>query len=94
MKRRAAAVAATGALLLALAACDSHESGPPGKIVAKDSDQSCHSSGSGKRRHRSCSTDYELTVRTKDGDRVEFDASRSDYDDCYRGSAYPKCTKR
>lgn len=72
---------------------DAHKPGPAGRVVAKNTDRNCHSSGSGKHRHRSCDTDYQLTVRTKNGDRAEFDVSSADYDRCRRGSAYPRCTK-
>ncbi|WP_216587532.1 hypothetical protein [Streptomyces brasiliscabiei] len=35
---------------------------------------------------------YKLTVRTPDGVESTFRVTKSDYRDCYHGSAYPKCT--
>ncbi|GGX99058.1 hypothetical protein [Streptomyces fructofermentans] len=87
-----------GALLtaaaLALAACDTHKPGPAGRVVAKDTERECHWTGTGKTRRQSCTTDYELTTRDKDGTDHTFEVSSSDYDNCRRGSAYPKCTTR
>lgn len=93
------AIAALGAVLtvaaLLLTACGSStEEGPAGKVVAKDSDYECHSTGTGKRRHQSCHTEYELTTRDKDGDDHEFEVTQSVYDNCRRGSAYPGCVAR
>lgn len=87
-------LAAAVAAVLALSGCSDGASRPAGTVTAKETDQECGSSKSGKKkRHRSCHTEYELTVRTKKGKEVEFDVSRSDYEDCAQGSAYPKCTK-
>lgn len=77
----AAVVAALGAV--ALTGCG-YDQGPPGTVVDKDRDYYASTK----------SWDYDLTVRTKDGKEVEFDVSSDDYDDCYRGSAYPRCTER
>lgn len=92
------ALALLGAVLtaaaLTLTACDSHPQGPAGRVVAKDKDHECHTTGTGKKRHRSCHWEYELTTRDKHGQEHEFDVSASDYGDCRHGSSYPKCTKR
>ncbi|MGW0566123.1 hypothetical protein [Streptomyces tauricus] len=82
------------AAALGLTACDSHEQGPAGRVVAKDEDRKCRTTGTGTKRHESCTTEYELTTRDKDGQDHEFEVSASVYDDCYRGSAYPKCANR
>ena len=75
-------VAAT--LLLALAACNnSYEQGPAGQVVGKDRDYK-----SSTKTYR-----YELTTRDKQGVETEFKVSKSDYDACYQGSAYPRCTE-
>ena len=71
---------------------------PAAQVVAKDKDRDCHTTwtGSGKKRrsHQTCSTDYELTTRDKQGDDHEFDVSSGVYDNCRRGSTYPKCVDR
>lgn len=86
--------AAVAACALTLAGCSSSlPEGPAGKVTGKDQDRTCHMTGTGKTRHETCSYDYELTTRDKKGDSHEFEVSSSDYDDCYRGSRYPKCTK-
>lgn len=36
---------------------------------------------------------YKLTTRDEDGIETEFRVGRSDYDACYRGSSYPRCTR-
>lgn len=83
------------AVVFALASCSSDlPEGPAGRVVGKDSDRTCTMTGTGKTRHQTCSTDYELTTRDKKGESHEFEVSSDDYDDCYRGSKYPKCTKR
>lgn len=96
-------LAALGAVLttvaLTLTACSSsHPQGPAGQVVAKDSDRECHTSWSGtgtkRRSHQSCHTEYELTTRDKQGDDHEFEVSSAVYDNCRRGSAYPGCTDR
>jgi protein involved in sex pheromone biosynthesis len=82
------------AVALVLTACGSHPQGPAGRVVAKDKDHECHTTGTGKKRHQSCHWEYELTTRDKHGDTHEFEVSSSDYGDCRRGSAYPSCTHR
>lgn len=87
------------AVALSLTACgSSRPQGPAGRVVAKDSDHECHTawSGAGKKRrsHQSCHTEYELTTRDKRGNDHEFDVSSAVYDNCRRGSAYPRCIKR
>lgn len=94
-------MAALGTALTAVAlltACSaSHPQGPAGRVVAKDSDRDCHTSwtGTGRKRHshQSCHTDYELTTRSKGSDH-EFEVSAAVYDNCRRGSAYPRCINR
>jgi hypothetical protein len=100
MRRPLAALAAaltTVALLLA-GCTDSHPQGPAGRVVAKDSDRDCHTTwtGSGKTRRsrETCTTEYELTTRDKQGDDHEFEVPSYVYDDCRRGSAYPRCIDR
>lgn len=93
------ALAALGAALtltaLGLTGCGSDtEQGPAGQVVAKDKDRDCHTTGTGRKRHRTCDTEYELTTRDKHGDDHEFEVSSGVYDNCRRGSAYPKCVDR
>ena len=90
----AAALTAVVLLLTAAACDDGYEQGPAGRVVAKDSDRECRTTGTGKKTHRSCHWEYELTTRDSDGQDHEFDVSASVYDDCRRGSAYPSCTNR
>lgn len=97
MRRPLAAIATafTATALLLTAGCsDSHEQGPAGTVVAKEKDRDCTTSGTGKRRHTSCDTDYELTTRDKAGDEHEFEVSSAVFDNCRRGSAYPGCIDR
>lgn len=89
MKRLLIAILA----VLALAGC-AYKPGPAGKVVDRDSYQSCHSTGTSKHRYRSCSTRYELTTQTADGKQHKFAAPWSAYDRCYRGSTYPACIDR
>lgn len=74
-------VAALAACALALAACGPPP-GPAGKVVDKH------------RTYVSKQWKYKLTTRDKAGVEHEFKVKHSDYDHCYRGSKYPKCTKR
>lgn len=100
MRRPLSALAAAITALFVLTACGNsgHHQGPAGRVVAKDSDHKCHTSwtGSGKRRHshQSCHWDYALTTRDKHGNDHEFDVSSGVYDNCRRGSAYPRCVNR
>lgn len=95
--RRALAVVGVALTIaaLGLTGCGSDpEQGPAGRVVAKDKDRDCHSTGTGRKRHRTCDTEYELTTRDKDGDQHEFEVGKSDYDACYRGSHWPTCKER
>lgn len=93
--RLALAVTAAATFALGLSGCsEQHDAGPAGEVIAKHTDQECKRTGTGKKKRRSCHTEYDLTVRTPKGDEVEFDVSSSDYDKCFRGSSYPRCTKR
>lgn len=96
MRRAIAALgAALTAVALLLTACsDGYEQGPAGRVVAKDRDYECRTTGTGTKRHRSCHWEYELTTRDHAGQDHEFEVSSSVYDDCRRGSAYPSCTDR
>lgn len=80
MRKRIAVLAA--AVALALTGC-SPEQGPAGRVIDK---------------HRTYTAAtkqwaYTLTVRTPDGTSHTFRSSLSDYRNCRRGSAYPKCTQ-
>lgn len=100
MRRPLAALAAALTVTaLAVTGCQgSHPQGPAGTVVSKDEDRECHTSWTGtgtkRRSHESCHTEYELTTRDKAGRQHEFEVDSSDYDDCRRGSSYPKCTER
>lgn len=86
----AAFVAAIGIFLVA--GCGSpHPQGPAGQVTDHDKDQDCRTTGTGAKKHRTCTWDYELTVRTPDGGETDFAVDSAAYDHCYRGSAYPKC---
>lgn len=74
--------AAAVTLLLALAACG-FAPGPSGRVVDKDRDWQASTK----------TYKYELTTRDSKGIRHEFPVSKSDFDACYRDSAYPKCTE-
>lgn len=91
-------LAALGAALTATAlvtACNTgHEQGPAGQVIAKDTDRDCVTTGTGTRRSQSCTTEYELTTRDKQGVVHEFEVPEVVYDNCRRGSAYPGCTDR
>jgi predicted small secreted protein len=76
------AVAVTAAALT-LTACGPAQ-GPAGQVVGKD-----RTYWSATKQWR-----YKLTVRTPDGSEHTFRVLHGDYRDCYRGSAYPKCTTR
>ncbi|MCX4912872.1 hypothetical protein [Streptomyces sp. NBC_00687] len=71
------------AALVALAACGPPP-GPPGTVVGKD------------RTYWAATKQwtYKLTTRDKAGNEHEFKVSRGDYNDCFRNSSYPRCTKR
>jgi hypothetical protein len=95
VRRALAALAAALTALALVTACGNtgHEQGPAGRVVAKDKDRECHSTGTGKKRHRTCDTEYELTTRDKQGDDHEFDVPSGVYDNCRRGRP-PKCINR
>lgn len=90
--------ALTAAILITACGGGDHPQGPAGQVVAKDSDRDCHTSwtGTGRKRHshQSCHTDYELTTRDKRGNDHEFEVNAAVYDNCRRGSAYPRCINR
>ncbi|MFF9279560.1 hypothetical protein [Streptomyces griseosporeus] len=95
----ATACVALTAAALALTACDDgHEQGPAGRVVAKASEQECHTvtTGTGKkaRSHRECHWEYELTTRDSAGEDHTFEVPSYVFDDCRRGSAYPSCIHR
>ncbi|MFE7954431.1 hypothetical protein [Streptomyces sp. NPDC057413] len=101
MRRATAGLGAsltTAALLLAACSGGGHPQGPAGTVVAKDSDRECHTtwtgSGTKRRSHQSCHWEYELTTRDKQGDDHEFEVTSTVYDNCRRGSAYPRCINR
>ncbi|MGI5436458.1 hypothetical protein ACQEV4_02970 [Streptomyces shenzhenensis] len=77
----ASLVTATAALGI-LTACG-YPQGPTGTVVGKDRTYWATTK----------QWSYKLTVRTPDEAEHEFRVSRHDYNACYRGSAYPKCTK-
>ncbi|MFJ9037906.1 hypothetical protein ACIRF8_15100 [Streptomyces sp. NPDC102406] len=90
--------AALTAVALLTGCQDSHPQGPAGRVVAKGSDRDCHTSWTGtrtkRRSHQSCHTDYELTTRDKHGNDHKFAVNSTVYDNCRRGSAYPRCINR
>ncbi|MBO1337433.1 hypothetical protein [Streptomyces sp. VRA16 Mangrove soil] len=94
MKRVLAGLAVVVVLAAPLTACS--DSKPvSGTVVSKNTDRECSTKKShGKKRSRSCHTEYELQVRTESGDRKEVDVSSGDYADCAEGAKYPKCTTR
>lgn len=97
MSRRfpAFAAATAASLALVLVGCNAgYTQGPAGKVTDRDSRQTCHNTGTGKHKHLSCSTRYELETQTSDGTRHEFAAPWSAYDSCFRGSTYPACVDR
>jgi hypothetical protein len=94
MKRTLAALLTVAALTAPLAGCGSDSKNVSGTVVSKDTDHECKTKKHGSKRTRSCHTEYELTVRTKGGDKEEVDVSSSAYDNCVEGSNYPKCTTR
>jgi hypothetical protein len=85
MPRHSAALAAVPVLLLVLAGCVSYEQGPAGRVTDKEQrGSSVHGNGQ-----------FHLTVRpASGGEEVRFRVSEAHYHRCYRGSAYPGCTRR
>lgn len=81
MRKTIALVGSAVVGVVVLTGCQEYPQGPAGKVVEKDWD------ANGKR-----ADDYDLTVRKPNGDLVEFEVSKEHYDNCYRGSSYPKCT--
>jgi hypothetical protein len=67
-------------VLLALTACGPAQ-GPAGTVADKD------------HYFRNKAWHYWLTTQDARGERHRFRVLRSDYNACYRGSAYPKCTE-
>lgn len=96
VRRALAAVCAALTTLALVTACGNtgHDQGPAGQVVAKDTDRDCHTTGTGRKRHRTCHTEYELTTRDKQGTDHEFEVPSYVYDNCRRGSAYPGCIDR
>jgi hypothetical protein len=82
------------ATALALSSCDSPAPDTPGRVVAKDREWDCDTTGTGRKARSSCGWEYGLTTRDSDGQEHEFAVSGSAYDDCHRGSRYPACTDR
>ena len=66
-----------------LVGCESYPEGPAGKVVEKEK----------KLLNGAGDADYFLTVRDEQGSPQTFQVSPDDFDRCYRGSSYPKCTK-
>ena len=93
MKRTLAVLLTVVALTAPLTAC-SKSKPVTGTVVSKDTDHECKTKKKGKKRTRSCHTEYELMVRPKGGDEEEVDVSYSAYNNCVEGSTYPKCTTR
>jgi hypothetical protein len=91
LKRTLAVLATVAVLAVPLAGCGKHQS-VTGTVVGKEKDHEC--SKKRKKKSPSCHMEYELTVRTKGKGEVEVDVTSSAYDDCVRGSRYPKCTRR
>lgn len=88
------AAATTATLALVLVGCNAgYTQGPAGKVVGRNSSESCHNAGT-KHKRLSCSNRYELETQTADGKRHEFAAPWSAYDHCVRGSSYPACVDR
>lgn len=79
---------------LALTSCDSPAPETSGRVVAKDREWDCDTTGTGRKARTSCGWEYDLTTRNKDGQEHEFEVPASAYDDCHRGSRYPSCTHR
>jgi len=94
MKRTLAVLIAVAALTAPLTGCSSKPKNVTGTVVSKDTDHECKTKRKGTKKTRSCHTEYELTVRTKGGDKEEVDVSSSAYANCVEGSSYPKCTTR
>ncbi|MGW2746746.1 hypothetical protein [Streptomyces sp. NPDC001450] len=94
MKRTLAVLATVAVLTAPLTGCSSTSKTVTGTVVSKDTDHECSTKKKGKKKTRSCHTEYELTVRTKSGDEEEVDVSSGAYDNCVEGATYPKCTTR
>ncbi|NUR43262.1 MAG: hypothetical protein HOV73_24590 [Streptomyces sp.] len=93
MKRALAALITVAALAAPLTACSSQSKNVSGTVIDKETDHECKTKKKNGRKTRSCHTEYELTIRTKSGDKEEVDVSSDAYDKCTEGAAYPKCTK-
>lgn len=90
-RRTLGPLAVCTAVLSLLTGCgDDPEPGPAGRVVAKDTDTyTIHHPKVGKSpAWTQVITDYYLTTSER------FEVSSDDYDDCYRGSIYPRCTER
>ncbi|OPG01505.1 hypothetical protein B1R27_36715 [Streptomyces sp. GKU 895] len=93
MKRALAILVTAAALTAPLTACSSQSKHVSGTVIDKETDHECKTKKKNGKRTRSCHTEYELTIRTKSGDKEEVDVSSSAYDNCAEGASYPKCSK-
>lgn len=90
------AVLAAGVLLLT-GCSDGLGPGPAGTVVAKDKDtRTIYHPGVGKTPGwtQFITQYYLVTKDPADGSTTRFEVSEDDYDDCRRGSSYPRCTER
>lgn len=71
---------------VALGGCSSEP--VSGTVTAKQTDRDCRTKKSGKKRKRTCDTDYELAVRDAQGQTHEVDVSKATYDKTQVGSQY------
>jgi hypothetical protein len=94
----AVAVAAVGGIgAVAVLGSEDLKPGPPGKVVVKDTDQQVISHPGTQKSPgwiQTITTYYLTTKDPKDGSTTRFKVPSSVYDHCYRGSSYPRCTKR
>lgn len=98
MNRTAVGAALTAVVIaLSVAGCDDGlKSGPAGRVVAKDTTTSTiyHPRVGKVPGWTQFVTEYYLTTKDpEDGTTTRFEVSSGAYDDCVRGSSYPRCTK-
>ncbi|MER7815605.1 hypothetical protein [Streptomyces sp. NPDC096153] len=67
--RTAAAVAALALVAFPLSTACGPEPGPAGTVISKEEDRDC----TGTSKKRRCTTEYELTVETRDGQQHTFE---------------------